>query len=160
MGFRTLFALLPLVASHLIRDVESSVQDVTAFAINVSRPALLLTTALANTIIQQYGYPLLLYVNFVEPYLNTSSYNIGTNAALVRRTFYPANTTTPGVRVNTDTLYNTGITDLSKDNVEITFPEPVDDRFYSLSYYDVYVPITVAGRNLCAYRSAATEITF
>lgn len=41
------------------------------------------------------------------------------------------------VRPNTDTLYIMGLSDLSQGDVEFTFPEARDDRYYSLSYYDL-----------------------
>lgn len=62
---------------------------------------------------------------------------VGANKPIVRRDFWPANTTNPVVRPNVDTLYITGLSDLSQGNLVFTYPEPLDDRFYSFSYYDL-----------------------
>ncbi|MCJ1387052.1 hypothetical protein MMC17_010181 [Xylographa soralifera] len=80
-----------------------------------------------------YGYPILPYLQFVEPLFST----VGTNAIYNEPGL--ANLQEAAVvRPNVDTLYSRVAVDLSHTDLELTVPSIEDGRFYIFPFYDLY----------------------
>ncbi|MCJ1432087.1 hypothetical protein MMC27_001443 [Xylographa pallens] len=80
-----------------------------------------------------YGYPILPYLQFVEPLFSS----VGTNAIYNEPGL--ANLQEAAVvRPNVDTIYSRVAVDLSHTDLELTIPPVEDGRFYIFPFYDLY----------------------
>lgn len=80
----------------------------------------------------KYGYPLLAYVQWIQPLLS----NVGNNTIYSEPGLIsPDNTYV--VRPNVDTLYSQVAVDLSHTDLELVIPSVPNGRFYDVASYDL-----------------------
>ncbi|MCJ1397955.1 hypothetical protein MMC11_001151 [Xylographa trunciseda] len=127
--------LLLNVGAHFANSLPleslcTSCSEAQATPVAPPTPAQILNaTAFAIT----YGYPILPYLQLVEPLFSS----VGTNA-IYNEPALASSQEAAIVRPNVDTLYSRVAVDLSHTDLELTVPPVKDGRFYVIPFYDLY----------------------
>ena len=98
-----------------------------------SVPAPITTVTDASVFSYVYAVPLAAFAKLAAPVLTA----VGTNKVVSAQTLSGPQDTTV-VRPNVDTLYSTGILDLSQDDLVLTVPNISDGRYWLFPFYDLY----------------------
>jgi len=98
-----------------------------------SAPAPITTVTDASVFSYIYAVPLAAYAKLAAPVLTA----VGSNKVVSAQTLSGPQDTTV-VRPNVDTLYSTGILDLSQDDLVLTVPNISDGRYWLFPFYDLY----------------------